>query len=128
MLQLKGGLSNLKKQRWIEALKKSKAGIKDDAQSNDESGLLPTSVWAWNAFITLNSQRWSTERGHPLPISIAEIEAYTRLYDLSRPEACTLCDWMTELDRIYLEHRFAQIEQEAKRQARKAKSRQGRAR
>jgi len=102
-------------------LKKEKAG--ETSESTDEDGLRSTSVWAWNAFVALNSQRHVTERRYPQPIAINEVYAYARCFGLDPSEQRTLLGWMLELDRIYMEHRFAQIENEQRQAARKSAAR-----
>lgn len=94
-------------------------------EDEDDNDLLPSSYWAWNAFITLSGQRGYTDRALPLPIAIADVEAYVRLHALTPAEGMALLGWLCAMDRVYLDHRFKQIEEEAKKNARRNARRKG---
>lgn len=110
---------------WIDQIKAQRGRNKraEPVEEDEDDGLLPSSYWAWNAFITMSGQRAYTDKALPLPLAVCDIEAYARLYSLTPSEGQILLDWMCAMDRVYLDHRFKQIEEDSKKNARKNRAR-----
>jgi hypothetical protein len=104
---------------WIDQIKamKNKEVVAEASNSKEleEPQIQPDEIWVWEAFIALNGQRHTSDRGFPLPITVADVLAYLSLTAVSIADRHFAFQVIQALDRVYCEARFKKIEDERKK-------------
>jgi len=78
--------------------------------------------WLWIAYTRLSRRRMTTSAGAQ-PISMSEIEAYARYYDISaRSDREALVEVITALDDVFMEHQRKEMKKAREKGRGKGKS------
>ena len=80
-------------------------------EQSDEPELLPQSVWLWEAFSDLSSQRTYHDNG-PQAIALPEINSWAELNAINTYDRAFLSRMMIKMDRKWLEVKYASIKRE----------------
>lgn len=98
-------------------------------QESDEPVLLPQSIWLWEAFSDLSSQRLYHDNG-PQAIALSEINSWAELHAINTYDRAFLSYMVVRMDRDWLKAKYAEIKRERElaqqRQERQQLMRRGR--
>ena len=92
-----------------------------EEEKEDEPDLLVQSLWIWEAFTALTVQRYYAQHG-PQPIALSDIEAWASLHDVNKYDKPFLSNCLLKMDRIFMEHTYAQLKREREKNEKKHKS------
>jgi len=115
--------------KWLAELREkgiSKKPVVTEVKESDDPVLLSQSVWLWEAFSDISSQRQYFENG-PQAVSLSEIESWAEIHAVNLYDRPFMSDMMLKMDRIWLKQKYAEIKREReegrKRQERQALTR-----